>query len=423
MGKVELISATESLALIAKTDTKDFLSKLIDWNKNKAYPISPISIKFENNHIEHNADEIKAFTDKIEAYVKDVVENDLDLDEVESAKKATLEFHKFLSETRKIQTSGLDEAKKQFTAQEARYKPLIASLKDKIDAINEKQYQTNERAIKEHLQATIDLLDDESITLEMFKDFIEVKRKNKVFTTTGNLTKTTKVQADEAVAKAYAPIQALKELEAKKALQQKQFEGYLENIVATGKTPLLEANVNALIAMEEIVEEHYPDITEHCYRAIRNKIDKCEANIRANEAIAQKEALQNADGVILEQLEAIKKTSSDMLIEKKELEKLHKELQGLWAKCTFVSTKDTIKTLGENISKRIQDMQVEEIVETPTPTPAPQKETEKSFSIDIEDLEVIADMHVSAVSEVEAINKLVQRLRTHLQLVGLKEEK
>lgn len=420
----KLVAVLNTAKSISGFSGDDFVKNIAEWNKQKAYPFSPIHIEIGTGGVKDNSAEIGALIQNIEVCVNDVTKNTLDVETVEDTKKIIAEIGKFLIEARKIQTNPLASITKNYTQHESKFNDFNRELTKKIDEINEREYQKAEVAIKDYFMEQIigqGLQDD--IHLGMFADFFENKRKNKIFTDKGALSKAIKDQVLEAIRIAHEPIKTAKELEAKKELQSKQFEMYLENIPADGASNVLEASITSLIRMEQTVNDLYPDIADHCRRSIANKKARCEANIRANEAIAQKEAVQNADLELMSRVETIKTSSQNMLAGTEELSALHKELQGIYTKLVFAENKEKVKEIGVSIKQRISEMEkaeIEQSVKVVQDSPKTAQQTKK-YMISIHDLEPLTFAKIEAENEEEAKIKMVERFEMHLSMVQLTE--
>jgi len=425
MGEIQsVISTIGNIVGLEKTEVVD---KLIEWNKSKVYPVNPIVISFEGGEVKDNAEEIADLITKIENYKDEVVKNSLDAESVAEAKKMVAEFGKFLIETRKAVTNPLKEIAGNYTKNEAKFKEMNEELTRKIDEINEKTYKNRERAIREYFESRLksDAL-AEVVSMDAFKDFIEAKRKTNIFTSTGKLTKGIRDAVSEAIRVVAEPILEAKELEDRKALQSKQFDSYMVNFTVDGDTNALEANINQLAKFRESVPDLYPDIADHCIRSVDNKIALMEGNIRANKAIKEKEAVQNADGELLEIYEEIKEQSSNMILGEEVLIEMANKLREIYPKLTFSENQENVKTLGTSISARIAELDAKEIeaeIQT-VPEEVIQSDSEESiYLVSINDIEVLANMEIKAVSEEKAKKELVRRFEAHLSMIRLYNKK
>lgn len=420
----EIQTAIATIGNIIGFERNEVIEKITEFNKNKVYPVSLIDIKISADGVTDNSDEIGELVEKLQAWVSDVTKNTLDAQSVADAKKTLSEIGKFLIETRKLQTNPLKEVASHYTKHESHFKTMNESLTAKFEAINEIEYQSRAKAITVHFQELIagdDLT--EVVSIDAFKDFIANKRKTNIFTSTGKLSKGIKDAVTEALRLVVEPIKQAKELEEKKALQSKTFETYLENVVADGETQMLEANINTLIRMKESVGDLYPDIKEHCMRSIDNKISRCEANIKANKAIAEKDKVKNADGDLMLIFDEINTISQDMMLDIESLKELGNQLRGIYPKLTFSENQEKCKSLGVSINQRITELEIAE--NTPEPVVEEEVILEAKYSltakyfISISDLEFIANVGVEANSEEDAKNRFTEMFRNHLNMVGL----
>lgn len=433
MSKNDMKLAITGIGALAHIDGDNVMEQLTKWNKEKIYPLSPIHIKVGADGVEDNSEEIGKLVSLLETFVNDVEKNALDLIEVEEAKKSVAEFGKYLVETRKIQTAPLTKVTGNYTQHENKFKDFSEALSAKIDAIKEKDYQKAEVAIKEYFT---ELLEEQEITevigLDMFTDFIENKRKTKFFTTKGALNKSIKDAITEAIRVAHEPIKQMQEFEERKTLQSKQFEAYLVNFEVEGETEKLEAEINQLIRFKESVETLYPDISEHCYRSIDNKIGHIQGNIRGNKAIAEKDAIKNADGELMERFNAINMASQDLTADIETLKSYHKELSDIYHDFKFAENREKVKALGVSIKQRITELEVEELspkVEKQPPVSVQpvaeaievkedSAEMEEYF-ISIHDIEFLSSVGMDAINEEDAKAKFVKMFESHLSMVQL----
>lgn len=410
-------------------DKEEVVEKLQEWNKKKIYPVSVVDIKISAGGVTDNSKEVGEIVDVIGKYVDDVVKNTLDAESVIDAKKTVAEVGKFLIETRKIQTNPLKEVAAHFTKHESKFKDYNEAFIAKFEAINEIEYQKKDKSITAHFK---ELIKSDNLTgvvsIDVFKDFIKNKRKTAIYTSTGNLSKPIKDAISEALRLVSEPIKKAKDLEVKKEQQSKQFEGYLENIVADGKTNVLESSIISLVRMDETVDEYYPDVAESCHRSIANKKARCEANIRANKAISEADAVKNADADSMLLFDAISLKTKDMSIGIDVLTAYANQLREIYPKLKLAENQDKIKALGVSLKQRIVDL---EVVEN-TPVIQPKKivsdvileDPDKSkYFISINDLEFLASVGVEADSENEAKKKFVTMFESHLSMVQLSKGK
>lgn len=427
MSKELITAATTSINELMPVKVE--LETVIEWNKNKSYPCSPVSIKFTGTAIEDNSQAIKAFIDKLEAYTEDVEKNALDIEEVKTAKKVVSEYGKLITETRKAQTGQFKQTVTNFTEQESRFDVLIGKLKAKEDAINFKEFEKRAVSIKEYLNKKIaEEVLDKYLNLDMFKDFIENKKKTNIYTTTGKLAGTFKSAADEVIRLAAEPILKAEELEQKQQQQTAQFEMYMANIGTIGNNEELEANIISLKRFNETVESLYPDIVDSCKRSIENKINMIQGSIRVNTSEAARKATEDADGELMEQVSFVRDKLNDMTLDMAEIQELREQLAEIYPKLKFALNQTTVKNLGTSAAQRIANLRAREIAvdimktaPTPTQTPEETKSTPVSskYVIASQDLDELDNMVIEAANEAEAIEKFTQVFKNHLAMVGL----
>lgn len=424
MSKELVKAAYAEMGTIIPFEGEGMLEKVMEWNKDGNYPYTPIHIEITDTGIEDNSQDIKLFTDKVEAYIEDVCKNALDLDEVTAAKKMAAAFSKYLNKTRIAQTAPFKDTVSNYTEQEGRYEGFGIKLKAKENAINTKLYEKRAESIRELILEIIAEKELQKFThLDMFMDFIENKKKTNIYTSTGKLSKGIKDAATQAIETAAAPIIAAQEKANRETLQTAQYEQYISNIEVVGSKDKLEANIVTLERLRESVENLYPDITEYCDRSINNKITLIQANMRADEAMAAKKEQDDIDGKLLEKAEAIQEKAKDLTLSSKELKEMKDELSDIYVQLTLAKSQGQVKNLGVSLGKRIVDAEAREHKPTPIlKKEVPQEEASYSafkYVIASADIEEFDSMVVEANSEKEAIEKFTQVFRNHLSMVGL----
>lgn len=408
--KKQMTKFTPAIKEIEKIAT---IKEITEWNKNKVYPVSPIHISIDQNGSIDNSNEIGILVCMIGDGVEDAIKNTIDAESLSDVKKTVSEIGKFIIETRKIQTNPLAEIAKKYTKHEAKFNEYNAAITKRIDEIKELEYEKAEKKI-------VELFEDEmpkELSLGMFRDFISNKRKNKIFTAKGELTGAIKSDIAEAMRIAYEPIKFAVELDAKKNLQSKQFETYIDNIETDGATNILNASIITLERFKEQCSDLYPDILEGCYRTIANKAQKCEANIRANEAVAQKEATVNADASAMKRVIEI----SDSLSQEKDLnalQALHKELQEIYKTLTFSENQLKVKEIGTASKQKITAIEVS-LVTPKEEEPKVIVHLTNFWMISIHDLEPLTFMKIEADTESDAKKKMVEAFESHLSMVTI----
>ncbi|MCB5278925.1 MAG: hypothetical protein LHW59_05345 [Candidatus Cloacimonetes bacterium] len=420
--------AITTISKITKQDSKNMVETITTWNKEKIYPVSLIDINISSDGVKDNSADIGELVDKIEVSVQDTIKNSLDLESVLDMKKTVAEIGKYLSETRKIQTNPLKDIVSSYTAHESRFTKFNTELTAKIDAINELEYQKAEKAIREYFSEVLGSDENKDIEIEMalFDSFIQAKRKTKVTLdgklNEGALTKKAKDEIIEQVRLAIEPIRKAKELEAKRSLQSMQFENALNMVKIDGTNTEVESAINSLTSMLVNIENLYPDIIDYCKRAIDNKISFAEANIKANNAIAERNAVQNADKELMEQYEIIYQfVNSGSPIFKDVYKNYISVLRGIYPQLKFTENQEKVKAFGAKLSHIVGEIEKEEIQQSLAPTPREDItiQNHHTFLVSIEDLEVMAGMEIQADSEDEAKEELVERFKAHLSMIDL----
>ena len=422
----QLTVAVEGLSALANVDKEELLKKLQQWNKEKAYPATPVQIEISADGVKDNAEEIGKIVSIIKDYTEDVAKNTLDAEGVANAKATIGAIGTWLIETRKIQTNPLKEIAGHFTPHEAKFKDFSKTLQDAIDRINEKEYEKTEKVIRAYFLEVLTVEQmTETVSMDTFKEFIEKKRKTQCTTSKGALEKKTKDAIDKAILDVVLPIKEARELEKRKALQSKQFGAYLDNTPSDGETAVLEASITTLHRFKEQIAETYPDIQEDAMRRINERIATCEANIRANEAEAKRKAQEDVDKDILATVEEIEigymEESLDMIQSDTET------LRGLYRQAKLTTTQDKIKTVADLLARREAELTPKPEAQAPMKKQEPEVEsepTETVWAISREDLDVLLFTKVTATTEDEAKRKFIEAFSDHLEMIDLnKEEK
>ncbi len=212
----------------------------------------------------------------------------------------------------------------------------------------------------------------------------------------------------------YEPIKERKELREKISLQQKGFENYLENIDTKGSIETLNASIIALKRFAETIAETYPDIINQSNRTILNKIEICEANIRANIAEEKSAELQKVDDTLLAEVYQIDKAKYST---QKELEDAKHRLGEIYILLQIDSHKKDVTAIGKKFSEQIANMNR---VAAPMPEAPPPEPTPKSgYFISLEDLEALTLDSLGDESEEKAKKELIKRFAFNLEFVNL----
>ncbi|NOR57196.1 MAG: hypothetical protein GQ474_01585 [Sulfurimonas sp.] len=423
MSKVEIQLAVHTIGNLIHVDEKSVVEHITKCNKEKDYTANPISIIIDKGIVTDNSAEVGKVVDNLMLFGEEAITNALSVGEVQDVKKTIAEIGKYITESRKIITNPLRDITKGFTAHEAKFKPMNDKLTAQIDKMQEVEYKAREVEIRDYFEAHIRELElVDILSMEYFDDFIENKRKNQIFTSTGKLNKGIRTAIEEAVRLAYEPIKQAKEENVMKSLQSKQFHVYLDGIVAEGEDSLLEMSIVSLVRLKETAVELYPSIVEECIREIDNKISRCEANVRANKAVKERDEIVNMDGEVIEKLEAISVESQDMLMTVADLKELKDELKELYPKAQKTDTQERIKSLGISIGDRIgeaelHDLRGDDMVGQVEITEETSDIT--IYRVSIHDLEPLTYMEIKAGSQEEAKELLVQRFEMHLDMIDL----
>ncbi len=301
----------------------ELMENLRKQNKKKEWDITPIQIEVKGSKIVENSKQIKSIVELMDKHTKDVCRNALDIEEVENTKENISTILAWFKGSRIQLTKPLDDMKKNFTSLEKDMGGLINDLKDKEDAIREKDYQIAEKSIRNELAELIDGASVD-VSIEVFEDFVENKRKLKGMMPNdkNKLSAASLKSISEQFNLIAQPLMDAKELEAKKTQQSKAFDLYIGGVTLIGSAEHLEANLVSLGQLSQQIDELYPDIKEECHRRIANSKTTIEGNMRASKIEDEKKANQTHDQVLWKQVEALDKESDDVNILKATLDTL-----------------------------------------------------------------------------------------------------
>ena len=378
MNTQEIITNFSSL-----TNYKDpakFWELIKEQNKQKKWSITPVKIEFKDGQIVENSEDVAKLVALMGEWAKRELE-DADLDTLKKDLDITRTIYVWFSGSRKQVTGSFDAVKKSFIEVENRIKAIGEAFKKKEEELLEEEYKRREAAIKRELTAELNSVVEEhgiELNINLFSDFIAQKRKTKVLTEKGALTKKIKDEIKAKVKEILEPI--LKEREAQKLKEQDLQKLTLD---------LQDINVNALFIEElekakerlkqllNTAEFRYPNAVQEAEAQLRANIRLVEANIARLKAEEEKEALRKAE-------------------EERKKEEAKKE--------------EEIKQRAEAIQK-MQQAEVKE--ETP-------KEIKKiKWKIPLEEIKVIAAIEFEAKSEEEAKEKIIEMFKQQLQMIEL----
>jgi hypothetical protein len=368
---------------LVKIDSAEKFWELIKQeNKEKKWSVTPVKIEFRDGKIIENSEQVK----KLVELMQNWAENELKIDDVGTIDKDTTivrTVFEWFSGSRKQVTKGFDEIKKNFTTIETDIKNIGLAFKQRKEELLEKEYQNREAAILAELKMELHSIKEEygvEISANLFSDFIAQKRKTKVLTDTGKLTKKIRDEIKAKVREILEPI--LKEREAQRLKEQDLQKLTLD---------LQDININALFIDElensktklqqllNTAEMRYPNAVQEAESQIKANIRLVEANIARLKAEQEKEVLKKAE-------------------EERKAAELKKQ--------------EEIKARAEAIQEA-QMQQKEKMQEA--------KKTK--YKIPLEEIEVIAAVEFEAESEEEAKQKAIEMFKQQLDMIELNKIK
>ena len=376
MNNKEII--TQFGALANYKDPAEFWEAIKAQNKAKKWSITPVKIEFKDGQIVENSAQVKKLVELMKGWADNLIANTKDVDELEKATEIVREVYAWFSGSRKQLTKPLDEMKRNFTALENEIKNIGIAFKEKKEALLEEEYKKREAVLLEYLKTELEEVKKEhaiELTENLFADFIAAKRKTKILTEKGQLTKKTKDEIKAKINEILEPI--LKEREAQKLKEQDLQKLTLD---------MQDINVNALFEEEletakekltqllNTVDMRYPNAVQEAIAQLNANIRLVEANIARLKAEAEKEALRKAE-------------------EERKAAEAKKQ---------------------EEIKQRAQELQ-----KAQTEAVVPKTKHITKYKIPLEEIEVIASVEIEAKSEEEAKEKAIEMFKQQLQFVEL----
>jgi len=343
-------------------DPDNFLVKLKEEKKAKKYSLNPIQF---NKQV---AETLQRGAEKMLEFAKEAVENEKSLDVLKTKREQIFLVADWIKTGRLERTREYDSLKAEFTKAEKRIKEACQILKDAEEALLEEKYKTCEDAITRAFTIHSKILEEErsiQIPLSSFQHFIELKRKSlSVFTPsekTGKLSKTALRQIEEEFNRVAEPLIAAKQREEEIQKELKLFELAMQQA----------DNIEKLKNLSIQIYDFYPLTAEQAKMRVQNKI------------------------TFLKNKEAEKKRREEEA--KKALEKA-----------------EQAKVEDEACKVAFEEPEVEEIPEN---VPTTKEENGKIYKISLEDLEVLAGIEVIAETREEAIQKITDVFKAHLEMI------
>jgi hypothetical protein len=355
-------------------DPEKFWELIKEENKQKKWSLTPVKIEFKDGQIVENSEQVKRLVGMLQNWA----DNELQTKSINTLEKDTeivRTVYEWFSGSRKKITKKFDEIKKNFTGIEADIKNIGLAFKQRKEELLEEEYQNREAAILAELKMELHSVKEEygiELNTNLFSDFIAAKRKTKVLTDTGKLTKKIKDEIKAKVRKILEPI--LKEREAQKLKEQDLQKLTLDMQDVNINALFIDELENSKIKLQQLLntaEMRYPNATQEAEAQIKANIKIVEANIARLKAEQEKEALKKA-----------------------EEERKAAELK--------------IKARAEAIQKA-QMQQKEEVQEV----------KKAKYKIPLEEIEVIAAVEFEAESEEEAKQKAIEMFKQQLSLIEL----
>jgi hypothetical protein len=215
----------------------------------------------------------------------------------------------------------------------------------------------------------------------LFNDFIAAKRKNKILTEKGSLTKKIKDEIESKIKEILDPI-----------LEERRKNELKEQDLQKFALDMQKININALFVEElekakeqlqyvlKTVDIRYPNATAEAQMQINANIKVVEANIKTLQAEAQKRELEEVEA----------KRIAEEKAKQEEIEQRAKTIQ------------EAQKTEDKNEVKE-----------------APKEVVKTKYQLPLEELEVLSAMKFEANSESEAKEKIINMFKQQLDMIEL----
>ena len=372
MNTREIIAKTA--AVVHYADPEKFWEDIKKQNKEKKWSVTPVKIEFKEGQIVENSEQIKQLVNLMQNWA----ENELkvtDIDILEKDTEIVRVIYEWFSGSRKQITKKFDEIKKNFTAVEADIKNIGLSFKQRKEELLEEEYKKRELALIGEIRSQLDLIKDThniDLDINLFSDFITTKRKTKILTEKGQLTKKIKDEIKTKINEVLEPV--LKEREAQK-LKEQDLQKLTLDLQDINVNSLfieeLEHAHNHLQALLNTIDIRYPNAIKEAEAQLSTNIKLVKANIARLKAEEEKEAL--------------KKIEKERIAEEKAKE-------------------EEIKKRAEAIQKAQKD-----VVGVKN----------NRYKIPLEEIEVISAIEIEAESEEEAKEKALKIFKQQLQLINL----
>ena len=378
MKTQEIITKISTLANYK--DPEKFWEDIKAQNKAKKWSVTPVKIEFKDGQIVENSEDVARLVELMKSWAENKLKA-VDIDTIEKNTEIVRVVYEWFSGSRKQTTKKFDEIKKNFTAVESEIKNIGLVFKQRKEELLEEEYKKREAAIIAELKTELNFVKEKygiELNENLFSDFIAAKRKTKVLTEKGALTKKIKDDIKAKVKEILDPI--LKEREAQRLKEQDLQKLTLDLQDINTNALFVEELENAkgkLIQLLNTVKMRYPNAEQEADAQLRANIRLVEANIARLKAEAEKEALRKAE-------------------EERKKEEAKKE---------------------EEVKQRAEQLQKMQQVQEPKVESA--KNAQNKYKIPLEEIEVIAAMEFEAKSEEEAKEKAIEMFRRQLEFIEL----
>ena len=370
--------------------SKELLATLTEENKNKSWSLSPISVTVDNKGlISTNAKELRIIVEEARMWAED---GGRDTQEIKDKKEVITVLRDWFKGTRLEVTKPLDNAKKELISNENILSDIVKDLARKEDELNEALYKEREDALTLYIQEQLQEHQDMDISISIFSDFIQRKRKTNILTSKSlELTKKVKDDFSRILDEIIRPIEEEKR---KKAL-----------LVSDLERLALDMQGRDLAGLEDLLQQI----------GIRYVHAEATAHVQITSAIkAKKLELSTikeieSDNELLGRATIISKNET---VDEGEIEDMIETLLGIQAE---VAREESRRVVSAYIST-LQNTLTRIVFEN-------QKNSTKqktTYMLDIEDLERVCSIEYEAYSADEAKKQIIETLTSMVQIITLK---
>ena len=297
------------------TDNKSnsFLAEIKEQNKLKVWVSSPIKIEIKEGHLWSNNVEIADIVTNAKQTLESTIKT-LDLNQVIQQSEDLKIITDYIKGNRINLTTPFDNMKKSFTASESILVDMQKTLKAKSEELQEEIYKVRKVNIANEFQVLKDDLKSEfdlNIDLKVFEDFMNTKKKAKVFDLNSKgLSSSAKKQIKEQFDLVANPL-----IEAKKQRdivdkEQQFLTKELSSIKTMGTDEELQNSIKELNVIDANIKTLYSNVN-NAKSQVTNLMQLVQNGIKANEKNSAEIMQDMDDNIVLDSMSEIDFESDD----------------------------------------------------------------------------------------------------------------